>query len=293
MPLAALRRRDTVSRGIVEEQQPFEVAWKTIDGLKVRYATSGSGGEKVVLFSPWPESIFAFVPVWGGLTKQFEVVAIDLPDFGGSEARDELFAPQKMGEFIAKAIKAFGLTSVHAVGLDVGSPSVLFAALARPELFRSLVVGAGATIYPLDVDGALKWMIEAQPLPPLNTVEVIGGFLKSIRGYDVPDFVRDDYLASYGGDRLTRSAALVRAYPKDLAALAPRLASIEVPVSIVVGRNDPYGLARDAALLRERLPHARLDVLEAGHSVWEERAPEFESIVTHWVSGGFKGSRAG
>jgi pimeloyl-ACP methyl ester carboxylesterase len=72
-----------------------------------------------------------------------------------------------------------------------------------------------------------------------------------------------------------------------LAALAPRLASIELPVAIVVGRNDPYGLARDAALLRERLPHARLDVLEAGHCVWEERAPEFESIVTQWVSGGF------
>jgi pimeloyl-ACP methyl ester carboxylesterase len=60
----------------------------------------------------------------------------------------------------------------------------------------------------------------------------------------------------------------------------------------VVGRNDPYGLARDAALLRERLPHARLDVLEAGHCVWEERAPEFESIVTQWVNGGFEDSRA-
>jgi len=131
-------------------------------------------------------------------------------------------------------------------------------------------------------------MIEAVPLPPLNAVEVIGGFLSSIRGYAVPPFVRDDYLASYEGDRLTRSAALVRAYPKDLAALAPRLASIEVPVAIVVGRNDPYGLARDAALLRERLPHARLDVLEAGHCVWEERAPEFQSIVTQWVSGGLQ-----
>ena len=90
------------------------------------------------------------------------------------------------------------------------------------------------------------------------------------------------------GNRLTRSAALVRAYPKDLASLATRLSSIEVPVAIVVGRNDPYGLARDAELLRERLPHARLDVLEAGHCVWEERAPEFESIVTQWIRGGFQ-----
>jgi pimeloyl-ACP methyl ester carboxylesterase len=275
-------------QGTIQEQEPFDVAWRTIDGLKIRYAMNDSGDEKIVLFSPWPESIFAFVSIWAGLTRHFQVLAIDLPGFGQSEGRDDLFAPQKMGEFIAKAIEAFGLTSVHAVGLDVGSPSVLFAALARPELFPSLIVGAGASTYPLVVEGPLKSMIEAEALPQLNAVEVIGRFLGSIRGYTVPPFIREDYLASYAGDRLTRSAALVRAYPKDLAALAPRLASIKVPVAIVVGRNDPYGLARDAALLRERLPHARLDVLEAGHCVWEERAPEFESIVTQWVNGGME-----
>jgi pimeloyl-ACP methyl ester carboxylesterase len=281
-----------VTKAIVQEQPPFDVAWRTVDGLSVRYATNGKGDEKVVFFSPWPESIFAFAPVWAGLTRQFEVLAIDLPGFGQSEARDNLFAPQAMGEFIAKALDAFGLASVHAVGLDVGAPSVLFAALARPELFRSLVVGAGAATYPLVVEGTLKWMIEAEALPTLNTVEIVGGFLASIRRYAVPDFVRNDYLASYEGDRLTQSAALVRAYPKDLATLAPHLASINLPVAIVVGRNDPYGLARDAALLRERLPNARLDVLEAGHCMWEERASEFESIVTQWVSGGFRQDRS-
>ncbi|HTB79155.1 MAG TPA: alpha/beta hydrolase, partial [Polyangiaceae bacterium] len=170
-----------MSKEVVQEEQPFDVAWKTIDGLKIRYATSGRGGEKVVLVSPWPESIFAFAPVWAGLTKQFEALALDLPGFGRSEAREDLFAPQKMGDFIAKAIDAFGLTSVHAVGLDVGAPSVLFAALARPELFRSLVVGAGASTHPLVAEGVLKSMIEAPALPPLNAGEVVGGFLASIR----------------------------------------------------------------------------------------------------------------
>jgi hypothetical protein len=48
------------------------------------------------------------------------------------------------------------------------------------------------------------------------------------------------------------------------------------------------GVPLTPASRRERLPHARLDVLEAGHCVWEERAPEFEAIVTRWVSGGFR-----
>jgi pimeloyl-ACP methyl ester carboxylesterase len=272
----------------ISERPPFDVAWQTIDGLKIRYAAGGHSGERIVLFNPWPESIFAFTPVWSGLVRQFQVLAIDLPGFGRSEGRYDLFSPQTMGDFIVKAIDAFGVKSAHAIGLDVGTPSLLFASLARPDLFRSLIVGAGAATHPLSVEGTLKWMIEAEPLPPLNGREVIEGFLASIHGYTAPPFVREDYLASYEGDRLTRSAALVRAYPKDLTALAPRLASITVPVAIVVGRNDPYGLARDAAVLRERLPKARLDVLEAGHCVWEERAPEFESIVTQWVSGGFQ-----
>ncbi len=269
-------------------RQSLEVAWRTIDGLKIRYAASGKSGDSIVLFSPWPESILAFEPVWSGLSSRFQLLAIDLPGFGRSEGRDELFSPRRMGEFITRAFDAFGVSSTHAVGLDVGSPSLLYAALTRPELFRSLVVGAGASTFPLVVEGNLKTMIEAPTLPHLDSVETLGKFLGTIRGYEVPSSIRDDYLASYAGDRLTRSAAFVRAYPTDLAALAPRLASINLPVSILVGRNDAYGLARDAAILRERLPRARLDVLESGHCVWEERAPEFEAILTHWVGGGYQ-----
>ncbi len=274
---------------IQSEQPPFETAWRTVDGLEIRYATGGAGTEKLVFLSPWPESIFAFSPVWSELTKHFEVLAIDLPGFGRSAGREDLFAPRAMGAFVTKVLDAFGMASVHAVGLDVGTPVLLFSALARPDLFRSLVLGAGAATSPLIVEGVLKSMIEAPTLPPLNTAEVLGGFLGSIQGYRVPGFVAEDYLASYAGDRLTQSAALVRAYPKDLASLAPSLASIQIPVEIIVGRNDPYGLVRDGALLRERLPHARLDVLEAGHCVWEERAAEFATILTEWVGSRFRG----
>ena len=278
-----------VSKEIARERPPFDVAWRKIDGLKIRYAMGGKKGEKVVLFSPWPESFFAFTQMWKGLTKRFDVLAVDLPGFGQSEARDDLFSPHAMGDFIVKAIDAFGFQSSHAVALDIGSPSVLYTALARPDLFRSLIVGAGACTFPLVVEGHLKETIEAATAPPLNAIEFVGGFVSRIRGYAVPTFVRDDYISSYAGDRMTRSEALVRAYPTDLAALAPKLASIQLPVAIVVGRNDPFNLAHDAALLREQLPHARLDVLEAGHCFWEERSKDFEAIIKHWVRGGYSG----
>ena len=108
----------TVSKEILQERQPFDVAWRTIDGLKIRYATDGKGEEKIVLFSPWPESIFAFVSVWPGLTRQFEVLAIDLPGFGRSEARDDLFAPQAMGRPVLAGVN---LAITYGMGLILGA----------------------------------------------------------------------------------------------------------------------------------------------------------------------------
>src|SRR5262249_49490989 len=105
-----------------------------------------------------------------------------------------------MGDFIAKAIETFGLSRVHAVGPDAGTPLLLFAAQAHPELFRSLVLGSGAATYPLVVEGNLKSIVEAETLPPINAAELIGRFVDAIRGYAVPDYVRQDYLASNRGD---------------------------------------------------------------------------------------------
>ena len=66
--------------------------------------------------------------------------------------------------------------------------------------------------------------------------------------------MRDDYLESYSGERFLDSIAYVRSYPADLADLSPCWAG-SVPVQIIVGRDDPYGLAADGKLLHEQLPH--------------------------------------
>jgi len=81
------------SKAILQERQPFDIACRTIDGLKIRDATDAKGDEKVVLFSPWPQSICAFVPVWPGLTRQFEVLARDrLTPRDRKECQDLQFA---------------------------------------------------------------------------------------------------------------------------------------------------------------------------------------------------------
>ena len=263
----------------------------TYEELRIRYAASPKhGAESVILFSPWPESIYAFAAIWPGMAREFSLVAVDLPGFGQSEGRPELMAPHAMGEFAVGIAAELGLDQPHAVGPDVGTGALLFAAARHPGAFRSVVVGAGAATFPLHVDGALKAFIDAASIDDFagaDPAEIIRGAVGAIRNYDVPDAVRDDYVQSYSGRRFLDSIAYVRNYPMDLAALAPSLPYLSTPVQIIVGRDDPYGLAADGELLHEQLPHSRLDVFDCGHNVWEEEAARYCSALTAWISGGF------
>src|SRR6476620_11146327 len=104
-PISELRAS---SKGRVMTTSPttsIEPQFRTIDGLRIRYADSGGSKEPVVLLtSPWPESIYAFAPMWAMLAAHAHLFAVDLPGFGASERRADLLSPLTMGEFLARLI---------------------------------------------------------------------------------------------------------------------------------------------------------------------------------------------
>ena len=263
-----------------------------VDGLAIRYARgTNRSADAVLLCSPWPESLFAFLPIWQTLNRDFALIAVDLPGFGQSEGRADLLSPRAMGEFIVRFADQFGLDHPHVIAPDVGTPAVLFAAANHPGRFRSLVVGGGASTFPLQAVGILKELIEAPSVEPYKALDpsaVILGSISQIQNYTVPDFVRDDYVASYAGARFVESMAFVRNYPADLPVLAERLREITTPVHIITGRRDPYVPVIDAELLNRQLPNSTLDVLDCGHFAWEEDAANYGRIASDWLSGGFR-----
>jgi pimeloyl-ACP methyl ester carboxylesterase len=132
-----------------------------VDGLKIRLQRNKvGGGIPVVLTSPWPESLFAYQRIWPIFGAEASLIAVDIPGFGQSEGRPQLMSPRAMGDFIPKILAALGLDRVHAVGPDVGTSALLFAAGDRSDLFESLVVGSGAADAALTA-GALKDFINA------------------------------------------------------------------------------------------------------------------------------------
>jgi pimeloyl-ACP methyl ester carboxylesterase len=264
----------------------------SLDGLSIRYATSHRMDAPVLLMlSPWPESIFAYLPMWDALAAQFSLVAVDLPGFGQSQGRPELMSPRTMGDFVVRFAAQLELDRPHGLGPDIGTAALLCAAAYHPGTFASVIAGAGAATYPLHTDGLLKTFVEAPSLAPfmdLDPAEVIHGSVAQIKNYTAPDLVLDDYIASYAGTRFTESIAYVRQYPADLQALAPLLTSLTTPVQIIVGRDDPYALNEDAEILHGQLPHSQLDILDTGHCAWEEAPQQYVAVTAGWLDGAFR-----
>src|SRR5271156_2867616 len=102
--------------------------YKSIDGLEIRYAVNDRlDGDPILLLSPLPESILAFLPTWETFSALGPVIAVDLPAFGQSESRSDIRAPEPLGEFILRILDAFELKQPHVVAPDVGTPACLFA----------------------------------------------------------------------------------------------------------------------------------------------------------------------
>jgi pimeloyl-ACP methyl ester carboxylesterase len=267
-----------------------ELQFATVDGLRIRYARSqATTGDPILLLSPWPESIYAFLSIWEAFSGIGPVTAMDLPAFGLSESRADVRAPEPMGEFVVRALRTLEIERPFVVAPDVGTPAVLFAAANHPEAFRGLIVGSGATDHN-DVGAVLKEIVSAPSLEPFKdwtAEQFVRGAIENIKGCQLPDFVLRDYFASYAGPRLLESMEFVRDYPRALPRLAGRLAQISVPCQITVGGNDPFVPVSNAKALHRALPKSKLDVLDCGHFVWEDAAPQYAKLACDFISGGY------
>jgi pimeloyl-ACP methyl ester carboxylesterase len=265
-----------------------QIRFRTVDGLRIRYAESdGSHDTVLLLTSPWPESLYAFAPIWGTLAQHARLFAIDLPGFGASERREDLLSPQAMSGFLADLIVEADLGRPHIVAPDVGTSAALFAAASHPERMASVVIGTGGAAVPIQLGEPLKsWVLDPDldKYRRMDPRAIVNAAADTIAG-GIPDQIRADYLACYDGDRFAESMRYVRRYPEELPALAKLLPQIATPVTIINGRNDRVVPVANAEFLDERLPNSRVVLIDAGHFVWEEAPAEYASAVLQAIGG--------
>lgn len=268
---------------------PLKPQFIAVEGYELRILRSPGLGLPILVTAPWPQSIYAFHAIWDGLMQLGPVMAVDLPGFGRSDHRAEVMSPEAMGQFVIRLAAELGIARCHAVGPDIGTSAMLFAAAARPDLFESLVVGSGGVDMDL-IGKGLRGVIEAKPGTygePDGGAQVVGTITRLTRETPPAEAMEDFRLSSLGR-RWVEAADYVRAYPHDLPRLQALLPKVTTPVLVLSGKDDPIVPPANGELLARNLPHAAHRVFDAGHFVWEDDAAGYMDAVSGWVRGGYR-----
>jgi pimeloyl-ACP methyl ester carboxylesterase len=245
----------------------LRVGFRAVDGLQIRFAESGgSASQRLVLTSPWPESLYAFERVWPRLSRIARLVAIDLPGFGRSQRRTSLLSPTAMSDFLIRILDDWDINDPHLICPGTGTAAALFAAAKYPGRVRSLVIGSGSAAYPLAVGGAWQDLIQAPGIDALRRQDpaaLVQAMMTELGPAAPASDIIADYIESNRGDRFAEAA------------------------------RDRRVPAANADFLLARLPNSRHEVLDAGHFVWEEAAGPYAAIITAWVNGGYLTGNSG
>jgi len=251
-----------------------------VDSLRIRYLEEGTGRPVIFLHGAslgssadvYDETLPAFA------RAGFRAIAYDQPGFGLSDRPKDCTVSYRTG-FILKFMDALGIDRASLVGHSQAGGMVVRVALERPQRVNSVVVVASGSLLPPVPDQAGRTVTaegqEGGNSPPTldDTRKLLEGNLFN-KSLITPAVLEKRHRMSTGKNFesfIERSKA--REPQRDTVPLWQRLKEVSVPLFLLYGTHDRGAAAKRCALLKEKEPGLRTDLIEnAGHLLmWDAR----------------------
>jgi len=261
-----------------------------VPGARVRYVRKGSG-PPVVLLHGFASSLYTWKDVLPALAAGHDVVAIDLPGFGGSSIPRPLQAASYPGVILA-VMDRLGLDRASLVGNSLGGSVAVAVAEEHPERVNRLVLidSAGFNFRARDRPWILRLVAApgvasaAERLPVRRRLVAAG--LRQVFFRD--DLVTEERIDEYAAPMLRPGAARAAAEllaapgPADFAAVAAR---VRAPTLVVWGREDTWIPVAHASRFTAAISGATAVVLEeCGHTPQEEKPAEVAALLRKFLA---------
>jgi pimeloyl-ACP methyl ester carboxylesterase len=208
--------------------------------------------------------------------------AVDLPGFGASSAVAGPYTVEELADALARLLDAKGISKIFLVGGSMGGVVAQHFVLRHPtRIERLLLVATGA--YTADPAGALAKAdaMERAAWREETVAPLVNGFFRQ----PPPDTEQAAYrrIALLASQQAAVEAGRSNARSHTL----DRLGEIKVPTLIVQGRHDRARTPGHGAEMCDRIPNARLEVLEqSGHTPQIEEPAYFHAIALPFLLGG-------
>jgi 3-oxoadipate enol-lactonase len=260
----------------------------TLDGRTQLHWESTGAGEPVLLIMGLGLSGGAWwrtVPV---LARRLRVITFDNRGVGRSRAFSHAYTTEAMADDAATVLDAAGVERAHVYGISLGGMVAQAFALRHPERVRSLVLGATSPGGPRAV----------RPDPEVTA------FFRRRLGMAPEEAAWASVPINYGprcreqhAERIDEDIAQRLAHPFSTSAYRAQLFAaawhnshgalprIAVPTLVVHGRLDRVIPVANGRLIADRIPGARLRILEDAGHLYPTEEPEADVAIARFLAG--------
>ncbi len=262
------------------------------------YIDTGGPGRPVLFVHGVGSSSYLWRNVIGQLDGQRRCVAFDLPLHGGTPAAaDQDFSLPGLARFLADCCEALELTDIDLVANDTGGAISQVFAVGRPERLHTLTLTnceahnnvPPKALLPMVLLARMGLLARITPRMvrdiPRARKRAFGGVYQDVA--NLPEDIARVWLEPMATGESARQGQrlLTSLHARDLLAIEPGLARLQVPTLIVWGTGDRAFRLKWAYWLRDIIPGAT-DVVEIdGARLFfpDERAAELTAALRrHW-----------
>ena len=257
-----------------------------INGIEINYLERGDG-YPVFLIHGFTGSLRNWVLQAPALSTDYRMVSIDQRGHGHSEkpTRPEDYSLELMAEDAYGLLQHLGIGQYYLIAHSMGGMVAQHLVLTHPKTVRALVLIDTAA----EVPDGVRTEERARLLEIARDEGMEAVFDEQLRINPMAEQIRSQpellkvwrqqFLLTSREAYLYCAQALVTPRPA-----LDKLNAIEAPTLIICGENDEPFLG-PSRRMHERIPGSELEIIPgAGHTPQMEKAPEFNGILTGFLS---------
>ncbi|WP_020407861.1 alpha/beta fold hydrolase [Hahella ganghwensis] len=286
--------KENASHLIDSSVDHFAPQYEFVGKFNIRYVRHiKENAPTLILLNGLPQSIRIWETFWEKLSRDFDLLAFDIPGFGLTKADESDMSPRKLSQTVIQVMDHFGIQKAHLVGPDVGVPITLAAAIRHPERFESINIFDGPGSYPPKMApiltaviklGFVRWLAKG----PNKKAVMRANFMTAVKdGYKryrpTKRAIKEYYDITHDLQSHRCAMSYFGSYSMDLSWIQNRLLGIKVPTLITWGKLDPYVDVSNASYLSSQIPLSKLVIFEnASHFSSEDAGDDYLNVLTNW-----------
>ncbi|MEU0882313.1 alpha/beta fold hydrolase [Lentzea sp. NPDC005914] len=247
------------------------------DGTKLFYSVEGSG-PPLLLIAGQSNSSRWWSQVRPGFSAAFTTIVTDHRGTGSSDKPDSPYSTRMFASDCVAILDDAGIDRAHVYGTSMGGRIAQWIAASHGDRVDRLVLGCTSPGGPHGIERSAEVRKSLAQIDPMKARRALEELMYTPAYRGPFNTLGDPQMPPYAKKRHLFASAEHDAWDV--------LPSITAPTLVVHGTEDIFNPTANAPLMTERIPGARMHLIEgARHGYFEEFAGEATPLVVHFLQG--------